>query len=533
MKNQLATWAKKVWGDFKSFSPGQKAVTIVAIAALVVGGILFASWKSKPEYAPLYSNLSAPDAAAVVDKLSDDGIDYKLADGGSQILVPKYVVYDTRLKMSSDGLPNSSSGGYSLLDKEGITTSDFKQQVDFQRAIEGELEKTIEAMDGVQAASVHLAIPKKDVFNDGSKKPTAAVMLTMKPGASVSDAQVQSVVYLVSSSVPELDSDQVTVADSAGTVLAAPGDDLGGIGGTDARTQATERYNQRVSSALQTMLNKAVGQGNSVVTVNADLDFDHTSTTTKGYTHDKKDPPVWTKQSTESYDGTQPGDGTFGTGDPKELDSTSKQNGTYTKKNKTVTNSLGTVTKTVKNTPGNVEKLSVAVLLDSGAGNVKTGAIRKLVTSAVGLDPSRGDTLAIQAMAFNTSAADAAKKAAAAEKAADAAKASHEKMMTYIKQGAIGGVILLVLVLTIIASKRRKRGDASPQPDDDVELMTHPLPEGALLQQPPHPAAEEAEPTVVGDGGAGRRALVALADEQPDDVARVLSGWLGSAESAR
>lgn len=537
MKTQTTAWAKKVWGDFKSFAPGQKAVTILAVVGLIVGGILFASWKSQPNYSPLYSNLSAQDAAAVVQNLSDNGVPYQLAAGGSQILVPSDVVYDTRLSLSAAGLPGSSSGGYALLDKEGITTSDFKQQVDYQRAVEGELAKTIGAIDGVTSATVHLAIPKQDVFNDGSKKPTAAVMVTTQPGVTLTTAQVQSVVYLVSSSVSELTPENVTVADSAGKVLAAPGDDIMGAGGNDARSQMTIEYNNRLAGAIQAMLGKALGEGHAVVTVNAELDFDHTTTTSQDYTHDDGRPPLWSDDTTETYAGSQGTGGTLGTGTPEdepvEVSGTTDDGGSYDKTHKTVTNALGTVTKTVQNTPGSVKKLAVAVLLDKDAPNLDAGAIQALVTSAVGLDADRGDTLAIQAMAFDTSAEQAAKAEQEAADAAATEAAKAAELNNWIKQGTIGGLILLVFIGTIIASKRRKKA-ARPEepPADDLELMTHPLPEGALLT-PPTLRAPEPEPITVGDGGAGRRALVALAEERPDEVARVLSSWLGNPDPVR
>ncbi len=530
MKDQAAGWLKKIWGDFTSFSPGQKAVTIVAVAALIIGGILFASWKSSPTYAPLYSNLSTTDAAAVVDNLNENGIPYQLAAGGTQILVPQDKVYDTRLTLSSDGLPGSTSGGYALLDQEGITTSEFKQQVDYQRAIEGELAKTIESLDGVRGATVHLAIPKQDVFNDGTKKTTAAVMLSLAPGATLTSSQVQSVVYLVSSSVPELAADEVTVADSQGHVLAAPGDGLTGIGGSDTRAQMTQDYNARLTSALQTMLDKAVGPGHSVVTVNADLDFDHTSTTTQSYTYEPDTPPVWSEESTENYQGTQGDGGVFGTGEADVDTAAGDSDGSYEKSNKTVTNALGTVTQTVQNTPGAVKKLSVAVLLDKTDQAIDQAGITALVSSAVGLNTDRGDTLAIQSMAFDDSAGDAAAAADAAAAKAAADKASQQRLQNWIKQGALAGVILLVLIITWIASRRRKRA-AERQRDEELDLLTHRIPEGALLA--PAPVETAAAPESTTDSGAGRRALVALADEQPDDVARVLSGWLNTADTKK
>jgi flagellar M-ring protein FliF len=361
-------------------------------------------------------------------------------------------------------------------------------------------------------------------------------MITTKPGMTLSQSQVQSVVYLVSSGVPELTADNVTVADSTGKVLAAPGDDLTGIGGADSRTQMTQDYNQRVASALQNMLDKSLGDGHAVVTVNAELDFDKTSTTTQEYSHDEANPPLWTQEQTEKYTGTGGTAGTFGTADPAETGGTTADtsNGSYDKSNKTVTNALGTVTKTVQNTPGAVKKLAVAVLLDKDAANLDQNAIQSLVTSAVGLDAARGDTLAIQAMAFDTSAADAAAAEQAKADAAAAADAKSAQLSNWIKQGTIAGLILLVFVGTILASKRRKKANEPAVTDgDDLELMTHGLPEDALLTVPSYLRAPEPAPIVVGDGGAGRRALVTLAEEQPDEVARVLSSWLGNPDSTR
>lgn len=537
MQKQLRDWASKVWRDFQAFSAGQKAVTIVAVAALVVGGILLATWKTSPRYAPLYTNLAAQDAAAVVEKLNENGVPYELAAGGTQIMVPADMVYDTRLSMSAEGLPlSASTTGYSLLDKEGITTSDFKQQVDYQRAIEGELARTIESLDAVRTATVHLAIPQQNVFNDGSSQPTASVMLTLEPSVTITTAQVQSVVYLVASSVPKLDKDDVAVSDSSGRVLAAPGDDLMGMAGNDARAQMTQDYNNRLATALQTMLDRALGVGHSMVTVNAELDFDRTATTTQEYTYDETVPPAWTQESTESYstsesnnssDANRPNDN-LGTGDPNLSTADSTSDGTYTRTDRTVSNALGTVTQTVENTPGALKNMSVAVLLDSEAPTLDVAAVEALVTSAVGLDTARGDSLAIEAVAFDRTAEQAAADAQNAASAAEIAQAQHERMMDWIKQGVIAGGILLLLIGTIIASKRRKRDDPDADPAPQVDLITHQIPPGALLAPEPMPASVIPEPSQ--ETGASRRALIALAQEQPDDVARVLSGWLGSAD---
>src|SRR5712671_2338437 len=153
MRDRAVEVVKRTGRVFGAFTPGQKAVTLVGIVVLGVGGFLFATWASAPTFAPLFS---------------------KLSDGGATILVPQSQVYDLRLKMAGQGLPAQADTGYALLDKQGLTTSDFMQNVDYQRALEGELGKTIKSIDGVQGATVHLALPQKDVFATDAHKPTAS-----------------------------------------------------------------------------------------------------------------------------------------------------------------------------------------------------------------------------------------------------------------------------------------------------------------------------------------------------------------------
>src|SRR4051794_32299330 len=253
MRDRIPRLLRRVASTFGSFTTGQKAITIVGVAVLLAGGLLFASWASKPTFAPLFSNLSSTDASAIVDQLNSDGTAYQLSDGGKTILVAKDKVYDQRLKMSGKGLPAEADSGYSLLDKQGITTSEFMQQVGYQRALEGELAKTIKSIDRIQAATVHLVIPQKDVFSDDAKQPTASVLVTTQSGDQLDQGQVQAIVHLVASSVEGLDPKNVTVADSKGAVLSTGNGEAGSAEG-DLRSQQTEQFQNRMNSALSQML---------------------------------------------------------------------------------------------------------------------------------------------------------------------------------------------------------------------------------------------------------------------------------------
>lgn len=513
--------ARRAWADFRKFTPGQKAATIAAALALVVGAVLLASWKSTPAYAPLYTNLAPSDASAIIDKLNASGVPYQLGSAGTEILVPQDKVYATRLTVSAAGLPSSTDSGYTLLDKQGVTASQFQQQVAYQVGLESELSKTIGALNGVTSASVHLAIPQQNVFNDGSQKPTASVLLSTTAGTTLSSSQVQSVVYLVSSSVPGLTADNVTVADANGDVLSAPGSGLTSAAAATTQTQVTQQYDTQLATQLQDMIDRAIGPGRAVVNVNASLDFSKTSVTSQNYVTNPSAPPLSQQTTSETYSGTNSGaSGVLGS----TTAAGSSGNGKYTKTSNTVNNALGTVSKTVENAPGQVQKLAIAVLVDKSAKNLNVPAITQLVRSGVGFNAGRGDTLSVQALAFDTSLQQAATQAAnqAAKQAAASAASKH--LAGLIKQGALAALVLALAIGTWLSSRRRRSRALPPEPDDDLFDLDAP---------PPAPAPARLSPAAMdlNEVAARRQTLADVADNRPADVAHVLSSWLNVKES--
>ncbi|HEV2888027.1 MAG TPA: flagellar basal-body MS-ring/collar protein FliF [Jatrophihabitans sp.] len=528
MQDKILSTLQRFWRSFLAFTPGQKVVTLAVGLALVIGGFTFSSRASKPSYAPLFTNLAPADASGIIDKLNATGTPYKLAANGTSILVPQKDVYNLRLNMSAAGLPSSGSTGYSLLDQEGITTSEFKQHVDYQRALEGELSKTIKSINGVRDAAVHLAIPQQSVFTDGTQKATGSVLLTTDPGTTLSSGQVQSVVNLVSSSVPGMGADQVSVSDASGKVLSVAGDANSGAA-ADTRTEAIAQYNKRVSAEVQQMLDRLVGAGHSVVTVNADLDFDKNNTVSDTYVYATGIPPLSEANTTETYGAGQNGaGGVLGAASPSPTAvPSSSAAGGYRKTTTTRDNAVGRRTETRNAAPGKVRTLSVAVLLDKNAPPVDETQVRQLVSSAVGLDAKRGDSLALATAAFDTSAATAAKKAAdQAAGAAAAAKRSAE-MVSLAKTVLVVLLVLIVIVATLIASRRRRRD--GPADELDTFLSTLNDSPGSLPPAPRDivpPQSREAAINV-----ARQRDLAEMADSQPEEVARLLRTWLNTKES--
>ncbi|SNR42383.1 flagellar basal-body MS-ring/collar protein FliF [Blastococcus mobilis] len=223
MNAALAGTMERARSTFSTISLGQKVVIGLLVLGLLLGGFFFFRWITAPTQAPLFSNLASTDASAIVDELNAAGVAYELTDGGQTIMVAKDQVYDLRLTMSGQGLPAGQDTGYALLDEQGITTSEFQQQVTYQRALEGELSKTLEALDGVNSAVVHVALPEDEVFVTDQADPTASVLLDLAAGTTLSGEQIQAVTNLVSSSIQGMEPGQVTVTDAAGQVLAAPG----------------------------------------------------------------------------------------------------------------------------------------------------------------------------------------------------------------------------------------------------------------------------------------------------------------------
>jgi flagellar M-ring protein FliF len=510
---------------FGSFTIGQKVVSIVGALVLVFGGYFFMTWASKPTYAPLFTNVSPTDASAIVDQLNSAGTPYKLTDGGSTILVPQTQVYDARIALSGKGVaPSGGSTGWGLLDKQGITTSKFQQTVAYQRALEGELAKTIGGIDGVNAAVVHLALPEKTVFSKQTEPAKAAVFVSTAPGRNMTSGQVQAIVNLIASSVENMNPANVTVADSTGKVLSS----MSASGGTgaDTRSEQTHDYEVRKAAELQAMVEKVVGPGHAQVQVTANLDFDQTKTTSETYT-DPKTPPSATSKTSETFTGT--GSATGGVLGPDNIavpSATTGGNGNYTKTDESSTNALNRTVEERVSAPGTPTKLNVAVLLDATtAGSAaQVTQIKDLVSSAAGVDVKRGDTVVVNALPFDETAAKAAAAELSDAKKADAAAARNTMIFTAAKY--LGGALLL-LMLFLFGRKKMAKLSRVAEDRREIEALQQ-----ALAQQQLDTAQMGAiSGHRAGELGSGpaveaRSDVGDMVKAQPDEVAALLRGWL-------
>jgi len=523
------------WGRLiaaaRQLTLAQRTFAVIAVAALVLGVVALTNWVSKPVMVPLFTGLAGADASAVVDELTSAGVGYELTDGGSTVMVPTAEVYEQRVRLAAAGLPADSDGaGYSLLDQMPMTASEFQQETTYQRALEGELSRTVAAIDGVEAATVRLAIPQETVFVAATADPTASVFIRTRPGARLSADQVQAITHLVSAGIDGMAPTDVAVVDASGAVLSTVGEEAGGAL-TDSRTSDHET---RVGAAVQAMLDRLVGTGRATVTVNAVLDLSSSELTTEQFSATPDTPPLVESTTTEEYTGAGGAGGAEAgaTGvlgpDVVAAPDDASQDGSYRATSQDVTNAVNKSTEVTRSVPGSLQRQSVSVLVDQqAAGGLDMADLEAAVAAAAGIDTERGDTLSVQRMQFDTTSAEAAQEALAAADEREQAAARDGLLRELVIAGAI---VLLVVIGMVVVGRRSRRARREALDLGELErarqltLTLEQLegPDTDDLPALPAPAAP-----VAPSGSAVRRAEIAvLADEQPEQVAELLRGWM-------
>lgn len=535
-------------------TPLQKVALGAVVLTVVAGAMVLSKTGGQTAMSALYTDLNSADAASVVDSLSARGVQYDLTDAGKTVLVPKDEVYDLRVALAGEGLP-SSNEGYALLDDQGITTSEFRQRIDYQRALEGELAKTLTALDGVQSASVHLALPDQSLFIDEPATPTASVLVAGKAIGGITGDEVEAIVHLVASSVKDMQPDDVTVIDANGTVLSAAGEGVTGAG-SGTRAKAVSDYEQRVSSSILALLTRMTGPNKVAVTVNAHLDLDETQSTSENFEPIGENPStgqvLTEKTSTEEY-GAQTGANNADTGvlgpdgaviaDDITPDAAG-QDTDYLKEDEERTYALDRIVEQTTNVPGEVTQLNVAVLIDETAVTPEQATqIEEMVATAAGIDAERGDSIVITRMPFDTSASVAADELAAADEKA----AAKEQMMGMARTVAVLLVILIALFLGYRSAKNARRVTVTPINIGEISAGPRggPLMGGAAAQLAAvgSPALGEATTVIDQNGMTTTRVpdrdtvvmneLTLMADRRPEEVANVLKAWLAESKARR
>ena len=416
------------------FSPaGQKNILVLGggvalLIALVVAAVM---WGRTPDYKVLYTNLSDKDGGAILAQLSQMNIPYKHADGGGAILVPADQVHDARLKLASLGLPKGSTVGFELLENQRFGATQFQEQVNFQRGLEGELAKSIQSLSSVQTARVHLALPKQSAFMREQQKPSASVILNLYPGRSLDRAQVAGIVHLVSSSVPDLPTKNVTVLDQQGALLSNTGDAGSGNGLDPDKLSYIQQLEQGYIRRVTDLLEPIVGRNNVRAQITADIDFSVVEQTAETFKPNVGEASVRSSALNESSHAS----GTTAQGVPGALSNQPPPNPTAPlqggssavaqpaalngatapgKRELTTNYEIDKTIRMERRPVGSVKRLSAAVVVNNNRvvdtdgkstlqplSEADLAKITSLVREAIGFSQARGDSLNVVNVPFN------------------------------------------------------------------------------------------------------------------------------------
>ncbi len=446
--NELIKIVKQFGLAFSKMSSAQKVSIGLVFFSSIIVIVAMVIWLSQPDFTVLYANLDMSDAAAVRQKLDEMNIPVKVK--GNVIMVPSKYVYEARLALASEGLPEGRGTGYEIFDKESpLTMSNYLQQINYKRALEGELARSISTIKGIRDARVHLVLPKRELFSEDRTPATASVVIN---GSGISKQQLRGIVHLVASSVEGLSPENVTVVDSYGTLLYGGMDTSTGL--SDSQLDIKRSVEKYLENKASSMLSGVLGPGKVVVRVNADLDF-----TRIEKTEEKYDPEGLVPRSEETS---------------KEVMPSADGQGN---KEHTITNyEIGKTVAHIVESSGNIKRLAVAVVVDQKS-EVKDGKkqyvsrseeeinkLKDLVAQAVGLDEKRGDTITVSEIAFDKTALKEEKS-----------QASRDQMMAMAAQVGkyAGGLVLLLIGIMVIQNTIKSISRSLPSPPAPVKATTN------------------------------------------------------------
>ncbi|MGC8768531.1 flagellar basal-body MS-ring/collar protein FliF [Calditerrivibrio sp.] len=406
---------------FQKFSKVQQITIISAAVAILLSIIVLVYWANKPVYKILFANLSQEDAAEVVAKLKAKKIPYNLKDSGKTIEIPAKDVYETRIELAKEGIPKGGGVGFELFDKTSFGITEFAQNVNYQRALQGELSRTISTLEEVEEARVHLTLPKDKLFitEDGESK--AAVVLKLKKGETLNRDKVKAIASLVAGAVKGLKIQNVQIVDTQGNLLS---ESLNEENLPYVKTQTQLEYQKKIekiiASKINSLLATTLGENNAVAQVTAEIDFDKKEINKEEY---DQNPVLRSSQTIEIESKNTPNTPQGQPGvEPNLAEPNIQQNGvnsTYTKNEETQNFEIGkTVTKEEKSI-GSIKRLTIAVVVNDRAEIVKEGKkevtkyvprtkeeldkIKGLVAKAAGFDEKRGDQIEVTNVSFDTS----------------------------------------------------------------------------------------------------------------------------------
>ncbi len=498
---------------FLALSPGKRFLLLSGVALAFILVIFTSIFLLKPQMAPLFTNLSPTDGAAIVAKLKDQKIPYELKDSGTTILVPKDKVYDLRLSMAAQGLPEGSGIGFEIFDKNNLFTTDFTQRVDYIRALQGELARTISQINGVEGARVHIVLPKKELFVSQDMPATASVMLNLKPGQSISERETEAIAFLISRAVEGLKPENVTIMDTRGELLSA-NLSFNRSGLSQREFDMKRKYESEVQRKIQTMLDTMLGPGKSVVRVSAELNLASSEVKKVTYT-----PVVGqngivrsSKVSTDSSKSQNAAPQTQSTTSPQGIPSyqtPAPSSTSSSRKTEDITNyEINQQEEMIKNPAGDIKRLTVSVMVDGTPQTINLQSLTTAVSNAAGILPQRGDSVDVQAMPFDRAYQQSEIKAM-----------QQAQLMDTIKSIAMWAAIIIVAIIAFVFIRKALASMKKESGQQGAHILDATIGAEGIRHEKPLTPEELARRKA-------RDEVERLAKDKPSEVANLIKTWL-------
>lgn len=493
--------------------------TVLGLSMVGFGSLIF--WNQQPDYQVLFSNLTQDDAAEIVSKLKERKVPYQLSGHGGAILVPREQVYEVRLSLASEGLPRGGGVGFEVFDRTSLGTTDFVQRLNYQRALQGELSRTIRQIKEIEQARVHIVTPKEALFLDEQKKPTASVLVKTRSGMALAPAQVEGIVHLVASAVEGMDPGNVTVVDTSGRILSKKNDTtfLGQL--TASQLEYQRNIEEGLKKKVQGMLEEVLGFNKAIARVSAEIDFQQVD-----ITEERFDPGTVLRSEQKNLERSTVRGGGSSNGKAKgsepSVSSSSETNLSESERQNEIRNyEVSKINKRIKSPVGTVKRISVAVIVDGIHKETTDGkgkrqkqyqprspeemkSLENIVKKAIGYDEERGDQIEVLNIPFNLSPFD--------EEGAGGKSEGWKEYLLIAYKPAVSLILAFLFIFFVVRPLLKKR---------EVREVSVP----PLLARPVQPVTA-AEVTEAPKGIDLREEALQLARSDPSKAAGVIKAWL-------
>ena len=540
---QFLDAVKNIWGRMSKLQRVSVVGGTVVITAAVIG---LSIWASRPEYRVLYSNLSPEDAGVVIKALQTDKVLYQLTDGGKTIMVPKEFVYDQRIKIAGEGGLVGQGIGFEIFDKVKVGQTDFVQKINYTRALQGELSRTISEFPSVESARVHLVIPRRSLFVEDRQSPSASVVLKLnRPNLKPDQKEINAILNMILMAVEGLDKMHVSITDNGGKVLYQPEEDSI-VGANTTQMEHRLQVQRDLERRIEEMLMPMYGPGRVIAKVNAEMDFSQ-----KTIRREMFDPEKTAVRSEQRSEETQQGRANLEAGAPDVnfradgvTGSVSAQNGS--RETRTTNYEINKEEQQIVSNVGDLRRLTVAVLID-GTYEKSNGEwafvprkaeeleqVRQLVSNAVGLDKTRGDSLEVSSAPFTDS--EPPKDPNFAEMLSDYA----ERLGKPLLNALLAFLFLMLVVRPVVLALIRPKVEAGEMvegleglPAAEEQLALYEALEEAAKTEEEEEEAEDDDELIFKDIEALKAHIVTLADNHMEQVVTLVRGWIKEDETAK